>query len=268
MGTFLPSDSSETYPYLEKENTMRNKFSFMIVVILMAVVLTACGTNAYAQDSAATGSEGSTPRTMNVTGTGKVTLTPDIAYISIGVHTEGPNASQAVAENNSQTQKVVDALKSAGVAEKDIKTTNFSIYPQQKFDDKGQPTGEVIYMVDNTVYVTLRDISKVGEILDSAVKAGANNIYGIQFDVADTTEAVSEARKLAVENAEKAAKELATASGVTLGPIQTINSYGGGIPVPYSMGKGGGAVALDASVPVSAGQLELSVDVNIVYEIR
>jgi len=245
---------------------MRNKLTILVGIFLLASLLAACGSNAYAQDS--TPPPTANPRTINVTGTGKAYLTPDVAYISIGVHTENKNASEAVGANNTQTQKVIDSLKAAGVDEKDIQTTNFSIYPQQKFDDKGQPTGEVTYMVDNTVYVTLRDIDKIGQTLDAAVKAGANNVYGIQFDVLDKAAAMSEARKNAVKNAEIAAQELAQAAGVTLGPVMTINSYSGSSPVPMYEGKGGGAAVMDSSVPVSAGQLILSVDVNMIYEIR
>jgi uncharacterized protein len=250
---------------------MRNKLFFIIGICLIAVLLTGIAGVAFAKNTgqAVSGTEQPPMRTMNVSGTGKAYLTPDIAYINIGVQTENKDASEAVSSNNTQTQKVTAALKAAGVDEKDIQTTNFSIYPQPKYDDKGQPTGEITYVVQNTVSVTVRDISKIGDILDAAVKAGANNIYGIQFDVSDKSEALTLAREEAVKNAQVAANDLAKASGVTLGPIQTISSYGGGAPVYLSEGKGGGmAVADAASVPVSAGQMVLTVDVNIVYEIR
>lgn len=250
---------------------MRNKFFYMIGIVLLVGLLAGIAGVAFAKNPAQTGSGTEQPpmRTMNVNGTGKAYLTPDIAYINIGVQTENKDASEAVASNNTQVMKVTAALKAAGVAEKDIQTTNFSIYPQPKYDDKGQPTGEITYVVQNTVSVTVRDLTKIGDILDAAVKAGANNIYGIQFDVLDKSAALTLAREEAVKNAQVAANDLAKASGVTLGPIQNISSYGGGSPVYLSEGKGGGmAVAEAASVPVSAGQMVLTVDVNIVYEIR
>ena len=250
---------------------MRNKLFYILGACLLVGLLVAIGSVAFARNpgQAVAGTEQPPMRTMNVNGTGKALLTPDIAYINIGVQTENKDASEAVSSNNAQVQKVTTALKAAGVNEKDIQTTNFSIYPQPKFDDKGQPTGEITYVVQNTVSVTVRDISKIGDLLDSAVKAGANNIYGIQFDVSDKSAALTLAREEAVKNAQIAANDLAKASGVTLGPIQTITSYGGGSPVYLSEGKGGGmAVADVASVPVSAGQMVLTVDVNIVYEIR
>lgn len=245
----------------------------LIVIFLLAAALVAASfggaalmrpSNASAQGETAAES---ISRTINVNGTGKVFLIPDIAYITIGVHTEAKSASEAVAGSNSATQKVVDALKAAGVAEKDLRTVNFNIYPQQQFDQNGKPTGETIYMVDNSVNVTVRDLDKLGTLLDATVKAGANNIYGVSFDVENKDAAMEEARKDAVANAQAVAKQVADAAGVELGQIITINAYGG-YPTPIFEGKGGGAVAMDASVPISPGQLALTADVNIVYAIK
>ena len=239
---------------------MRNKLYFFVVVILLAVVLSACGT-AYAQATQPP------TRTLNVTGSGRVFLTPDIAYISIGVQTEGKDAAEAVQDNNAQAQKVANVLKEMGVEAKDIQTTNFSIYPQQDYDDKGRVTGTT-YIVDNSIYVTVRDLGQIGSLLDAVVSAGSISISGVQFDVEDKVSALSEARKAAVENARTQAEELAEAAGVTLGQVQSINVYGG-YPVPVFEGKGvGGGAELAAEVPVSPGQMVLSVEVNLVYEIR
>jgi uncharacterized protein len=241
---------------------MRNKTMFLILVLMISsVFLSACGTSLAAQPVLAQATEPS-KRTINVTGTGKVTLTPDIAYVSIGVHTEGKDAAEAVATNTSQAQKVVAALKAFKIDPKDIQTTNFSIYPQQQFDSVGKPQG-ITYVVDNTVYVTLRDINQLGALLDAVVKAGANSINSIQFDVADREAAFSEARKLAVENGQKQAEELATAAGVKLGQVLSINSSSPSAPVPmydYKVGVGGAAPAQSA-VPVSTGQLIITLDV-------
>jgi len=181
------------------------------------------------------------------------------------VHTEGSDAAEAVAANTAQSQEVADALTALRIDAKDIMTTNFSIFPQQQMDDQGKVTG-ILYVVDNTVYVTLRDIDLVGDVLNAAVEAGANSINSIQFDLADKTAALSEARKAAVADARTQAQELSEAAGVTLLEIQTINVYGSYVPIPvYDRGMGG--AVMEAAVPVSAGQLVLSVDVNIVYNI-
>ena len=249
---------------------MRTKTYLIVSSIVLAALLTGCAGAAFAQTEtpAAQGDEPKVTRTVTVTGSGKVYLTPDIAYITIGVHTEGDNAAEAVASNNTQSQKVIDALLAQGIAEKDIQTTNFSIYPQQEFDTEGKPTGKIKYIVDNSVFVTVRDITKVGDVLDAAVKAGANTISGIQFDVADKTAALSDARKAAVKDAGVKAEELASAAGVTLGDVQTISEYTSGGPQPMYDMRAAAPMAEAASVPVQAGQMLLTVDVNMVYEIR
>jgi uncharacterized protein YggE len=115
-------------------------------------------------------------------------------------------------------------VTAAGIAAKDLQTTNFSIYPMQDFDPQGKPTS-TRYAVDNTVYVTLRSLPKLGDVLEAAIDAGANSINGIQFDVADRTAALSEARRSALVNAGEQARELAQAAGLALGNIQQLNSY-------------------------------------------
>jgi uncharacterized protein YggE len=246
---------------------MRTKIITITGLLLAIVLLTAFSGGARLQTASAQTPATPTPRTLNVTGNGKSYLTPDIAYINIGVHTENKNAAEAVASNTTNSKKVADALKKFNVDPKDIQTTNFSIYPQQQFDQSGKLSG-ILYVVDNTVFVTLRDISKVGDVIGAAVDAGANSINSIQFDAADHSAALSEARKAAVADALAQAKELASAAGVTLGDIQTINTYGGSVPTPVYDAKVAAGVGGGAPVPVSAGQLVVTMDVNIVFEIR
>ena len=241
---------------------MRNKTLFISAIVLVALALGACSPTVVANPATPT-------RTMSVNGSGQVFLAPDIAYINIGVHTENPTAAESVAQNKDQTQKVIDTLKGAGIDPKDITTTNFSIWSNTQYGPDGQPTGTT-YVVDNTVSVTVRKLDNLGDLLDSAVTSGANNINSIQFDVADKTEALKEARAQAVKVAETQAQELADAAGVKLGDIQTI-SFNDTLPVPYSntFGKGGGgAVAEAAAVPIQPGQLTLTVTVNMTYEIK
>lgn len=242
---------------------MKSRVLLVISTVLVAALLTACSGVARAQTP--DDSNGTPPRTISVNGSGRAFLTPDVANISIGVHTEDEDASAAVASNNERAQQVAEALESFAIDPKDIQTTNFSIFPRQDFDSEGKPLG-ISFVVDNTVYVTLRDIDKVGEVLDAVVKAGANSISGIQFDVADRTEALSEARQAAVADALAQAEELAQAAGVELGEVQTISSYSSPIPMPKPA-----AVQLEAAaaeVPISPGQLIITVEVNIVYLIQ
>ena len=241
---------------------MRSKLFLLVSVLVLALVLSACSGSVASEPQAVS-------RNLTVTGTGKVYLQPDVAYIYIGVHTEDADISQAVANNNSQAQAVTNALKDFGVDANDIQTSNFSIWPSQQYDPQtGQQTG-TNYMVDNSVYVTVRDLDKVGDVLDATVQAGANNISGIQFDVADKSAALSQARKSAVEDAEAKAQELASAAGVSLGAVQTISESTSSAPIPmYDMRAAAPMAAEAASVPIQAGQMLLTIDVNIVYEIK
>jgi len=239
---------------------MRTKI-LVFTVLAFALILSACGP--------ATINQAAQPisRTLNVNGIGTSNLTPDIAYIYIGVHNEGATASEVVSANKVQTNAVLDALKKAGVEDKDLRTTNFSIYPSQQYDVNGKSTGTT-YMVDNTVYVTVRNLDGLGSLLDDTIAAGANSINSIQFDVADKTAAVKEARAKAVEDAKTQAKELADAAGISLGGIQSISFYDNS-PVPMAAGKGGGGGAMaDTAVSIQPGQLTISVSVSITYDIK
>ena len=238
---------------------MKTKFFFLITVLVLGIALAACSPSTITVQSQPP------QRTITVSGTGKVTLTPDIAYINIGVHSQDASATVAAADNNNSTKAVIDVIKAAGVADKDIQTTNFSIYPQQLYDNNGKITG-IIYMVDNTVSITVRDLTKLGDLLDASVRAGANNISSISFDVADKTEALSQARQAAVENARKQADELTTASGVSLGDIQTISYYDNSAPVTIEYARADMASA--GSVPVQSGSMQITTTVTIVYEIK
>jgi uncharacterized protein YggE len=239
---------------------MRTKF-LVFAVLVFALILSACGPTTINQAAQPV------IRTLNVNGVGSIDLTPDIAYIYIGVHDESATASDAVNANKAHTTSVINAIKKAGVDAKDIRTTNFSIYPSQQYGPDGTVTG-TIYMVDNSVYVTVRNLDSLGSLLDGAISAGANNVNSIQFDVADKTAAVKEARAKAVADAKSQAQEMADAAGITLGDIQNLSFYENS-PVPMLSGKGGGgAMTADASVPIQPGQLTISVNVSITYSIK
>lgn len=242
---------------------MKSTFLLTAAVLIMAFALSACGpTTVVAQAQPP-------QRTLVVNGTGVATMTPDIAYINIGVHTEEATATDAVSKNNAQTQQVIDALTAAGLAAKDVQTTNFSIYPNTQYDPQTSQKTGTTYVVDNTVYVTVRSLDKLGDLLDAAVKAGANSVNSIQFDVADKSQALKQARDQAVKDAKTQAQELSTAAGLKLGEVQSVSFYDN-IPTPManSFGKGGGGDAMAASVPISSGQLTLTVTVNMTYEIK
>lgn len=242
---------------------MKRTFLILTAVILAAIALSACGPATIVANPVPP------QRLLNVTGSGMVNMTPDIAYINIGVHTEKPTAADAVAENNTQTQQVVDAIKAAGVDAKDIQTTNYSIYPNTQFDPQTNQKLSTTYVVDNTVNVTVHKLDQLGDLLDATVKAGANSVNSIQFDVADKSAALKQARDEAVKDAQTQAKEVSDTAGITLGAVQAISFYDN-VPVPVmnAYGKGGGAGVVAASVPIQTGQMTLTVTVNMSYEIK
>ncbi len=237
--------------------------ALIAALVVLAMALTACGPTTLVANPAPP------QRMLNVTGTGTVNLTPDVAYINIGVHTEMDTAADAVSANNSQTQQVISALTQAGVAAKDIRTSNFSIYPNAQYDPQTNQKIKTTYVVDNTVSVTVHQIANLGDILDATVKAGANSINSIQFDVADKSQAIKDARDAAVKDARSQASELAAASGVTLGDLQSVNFYDN-IPTPTTtlFGKGGGGGGEAAAVPIQSGQMTLTVTVSMTYAIK
>lgn len=247
---------------------MRNRISFVLGLLLIAAIAIAWGGPSIVKAQAVTPTQQAPLRTITANGSGQVFLTPDIAYITVGVRNEGKAASEVVASNSTAADKLVQALRASGIDAKDIRTSNFSIYPQQQYNPQGQPTGEVTYVVENSLYVTVRDLDAVGDILDDAVQAGANSIYGIQFDVANKEQQLGAARKAAVENARQVAGELAEAAGVTLGDVQSVTTFSGGYPSPV-FGMGGGvAREAAASVPVQTGELSFSVEVTMVFAIE
>lgn len=246
---------------------MRTK-NHLFIGLLVALMLLVSGCAGSAMAQSTNNQTNPTPRTINVTGNGKIYLTPDIAYITIGVHTENKDAAEAVLTNNATSKKVADALKTFNIDPKDIKTANFNIYPQQIFDQNGKVEGN-LYVVDNSIYITVRDLDKISSILGKVIESGANSISGIQFDVADKSQALSQAREEAVANAQSQAEEVCKAAGVTLGKVQNINVYST-YPTTNYEARSFSVVEAAASynVPITPGQLTVSVDVNVTFEIE
>lgn len=241
---------------------MKNKYVWILLSIIAVLILGACsGTSGQAVNSPQP-----PQRVINVTGSGQVYLTPDVAYVNVGVHSVADTVGDALKLNNSQATAVASSLKELGVDAKDIQTNAFNVYPQQQFGPQGELV-KTTYAVDNSVFVTVRDLSKLGQILDVVVQNGANAINGITFDVLDKTKALTQVRQMAVTDARAQAQQLADAAGVKLGNLISLNVYQSSSPTPAFAGKGGAANA-GVAVPVSAGQMVLSMDASLVYEIK
>jgi uncharacterized protein YggE len=241
---------------------MKNRIAIITLSLLAVLALAACS---------GTAATVSTPnvRSINVTGTGEVYLTPDVAYVNVGVQNQGPTVTDVLDQNTAQAQGIRDALKELGVEDKDIQTSGFNVYPNNTYDTNGLITG-TYYSASNTVFVTVRDLSKLGHILDAVVRNGANTINSINFSVLDPSQALTQARELAVKDAQSQADQLVTLTGEKLGNVQYLNIYSNN-PIPMYEGKGGGGGTyydMATNVPVSSGQLVISVSVNITWELK
>ncbi len=236
---------------------MYKKLSLIIISLMIAGLLTACNL------AVAPGNEGL--RTLNVSGTGRVTVVPDIATINIGVRTESEVVIDALDENTAQANAIAKALQDLGIAPEDIQTANFNVFPNERYDYMtGQVEGRY-FVVENTINVTVRDLPTLGMVLSTVVEAGANSIYGINFNIADREAAVTEARQLAIEDAQAKAQSIAEAAGVKLGELVNINVYESWGPMPY-YDAGYGAYA--EGVPVAAGTLTIALECNLTYSIE
>lgn len=207
--------------------------------------------------------QGAAPAQITVVGVGTARGTPDTARVEIGVETEADTTADALAENNTQVQRVIDRIQQLGVAEADIQTSSFNISPTYSRDGD-EITG---YTVRNTVNVTIRDLAQAGDVLDEVVQVGANRVFGISFSVGDPAALQEAARADAVANARARAEQLADAAGVTLGNVLVITeNVGSGPPVPVLLAPAPDTVA--ESVPVQSGQQEIAASVQITYELQ
>ncbi len=203
---------------------------------------------------------------ISVSGTGRVRVKPNIATTSIGVETNAATLAEAVSQSNSKMSAVIDKIKSLGVAEKDIQTTAFNVFPVTSSTRQGEPPRITGYRVNNQVSVTIRKIDDVGKILDAVVAAGANNVYGISFGVDDPATYQQQARAAAIKDAQSKASQLAQAAGIALGKVISISE---GVVTPQPILRTGGVMAAEAaSVPVETGELEIVVSVQMRFGVQ
>ena len=204
-------------------------------------------------------------RTISVSASGTVTAEPDIAHISAGVTTEGETAKDAIARNSAVMGKLIEGLKGAGIAARDIQTTTLQVEPRYTQPKDGRPGAISGYRVVNQVRLTVREVKRLGEVLDQAIALGANQINSIGFDVADAETLKDEARKQAMVNAKRRAELYATAAGAQLGQVLRISEGGAG---DFAIRPMAGARSMAASVPIEAGTRTLTVHVDVTYALR
>jgi len=243
------------------------------------------------------------PRTISVSGIGRVSARPDLAEIQVGVVTQAPTAAAALASNNEAMNRLFQLLKEQGVEERDVQTIQIQIMPQYSqplppgltpqpargrslpaqpeaagLDPEGADPDRpgpnefvpriVGYRVENAVEVTARQINKLGPLLDALVQGGANQIRGIGFRVEKGEALLESARRLAMEDARRRAQTLAESAGVEVGMPLRIEEQGGGIPPiprPFAATMARGAAP---AMPVAPGELDLSVTVSVLFELK
>jgi uncharacterized protein YggE len=205
------------------------------------------------------------PRQIVVTGVGEVEAAPDRATVTAGVETQGETAAEALAANATTMTAIFAALEAADVPRADFQTSQLSL--DAIWEDRSGAEGPpkvVGYQASNLVTVRVREIARLGVVIDAVTTAGANRMYGIGFEVAEPKPFLDDARKAAVADARARAELLAGAAGVTLGPVLTIREVGDmGGPRPMFA-----RAEMDAAPPVSEGTVGLSARVEIVYAIE
>ena len=217
---------------------------------------------------------GEPPRTLSLSGTGQVMAEPDMAVIRTGVVTQAPTAKEALDQNTERMTAVIAAFKAAGIPERDLSTSNFSIQPEYRYerpnDGVQRPPQIVSYRVDNTAVVIVRDLSALGTILDQSVQVGANTISGPSFDVSEKEPLLEDARRRAAMDARKKAEIYAEALGFTLGPVMSISEGSIIRPQPQAMMMRSAdmAMAEGAPVPIEGGEVGLSVNVQVTWQIE
>ncbi|MEM7429335.1 MAG: SIMPL domain-containing protein [Pseudomonadota bacterium] len=213
-------------------------------------------------------------RTITVTGKGTRTAAPDIAVVTLGVVSEARTAREALSRNTGSMQALKQTLTGQGVAEEDLQTSNFSVqpryvYPKRQANGAQQPPRIVGYTVSNQLTGVMRDLDKLGEILDAAVSTGSNQIHSLRFSIDKPQPLRDEARKIAVARAVAKAKLLTEAAGVRLGQIMAIREAGGSRPpVPVARARAFASEAAAAPVPVARGEQEVSAQVTITWQLN
>lgn len=257
----------------------RTQLIGLIALMILAALVVACsgttagsGANAPESAVAAPATQGTTaafPGSITVVGQGEAFGRPDQAQAQIGVEIVAENVQEATSQNQATFEAIQAALLDQGIAQEDIQTSNYSVWAEQRYDESGLSTGIAGYRVSNQVNVTIRDISKVGDVLSAAIDAGANSIYGVYFSVSDPAALEADARAAAMADAQQRAASLAELGNVELGSISIISEVIGSPVQPYARDFGGAAVAESAAVPgISPGQLSFQVQVQVTYGLQ
>ncbi len=208
-------------------------------------------------------------RTITVGGEGRATVARDLAVVEVGVVAQGPTARAALDRNSAAMAEVLDTLANRfGIAERDIETSLLDLRAEYERDPNGRPTGKVAgFHSTNQVRVRVRTLTKLGELLDAVVGAGANRIAGVGFTTETVADALDAARRLAVADARRRAALYAAAAGAGLGEVVSIREHLPPEPGPRAVAQAFAAEAA-AAVPVASGETELRVAITVVFALE
>ncbi len=233
--------------------------------VLLALALSfAMPMTTYAHPATDTASPDGTLLTLSASG--EATRVPDVARVSTGVVTQSPEANVAMRENANRMDKVMAALRAAGIAERDIQTSGIHLNPQYKYQDNTPPT-IVAYQASNTVNVKVRDLSKLGKVLDTLVAQGANQIDGPSFELDKPEAAIEEARVAAIKKAQAQAQTYAQTLGMHVRRIVSISESSTNYPRPMPRMMMAAAMSKESDTAVAPGETSLSVSVSMVFEL-
>ncbi len=249
-----------------------NKSALAIGILVLAALLAGCSVNPGASGTAQTQpitvtlNDDDTPiNSVSVSATGTIKVMPDIAYVTAGVVTQNKKSGNAQSDNSEAMNAVYAALKAAGLTEDDIDTIGYSVYPMYDYSEGGN--GRITaYEVTNTVRISVRELARVGEIIDIAAEAGANTDFSIQFTLEDEDAYYNDALTKAMEEAKGKADTLATAGKFSISGVLQV-SEGGYSYAPMYEYAAAESVKADSMTPVSAGELEVAANVTVVYGI-
>jgi hypothetical protein len=259
----------------DHDNRRRQVITVLVILGILAAALAGCsalGAGPGGDDRGSFTPGNYVPNTISVSGYGDARAAADIVYVQLGVNIVDPDPNQAVSQNNARMQAVADALITAGIAETDLQTAMFNLWPEDRYDPQtGMPTGERFYHVDNSLNITVRDLDRVGEVIQAGIDAGASGVNSLAFSVEDSTALYSEARQEAIADARRRAEEIAEGLGAELGEPLVItegsylpNPYPYPYPTPPYPGGGGGG-----SVPyISPGQYTVSTNLFVIFNLK
>jgi uncharacterized protein YggE len=205
--------------------------------------------------------------TIAFSGEGKVYTKPDIAFVDFSVVTQGTRIKDVQEANTKKMNKVITFLKDSGIDEKDIKTTNYNLYPQYTYENYKIP--QIMgYQISQTLNIKIRNLDKIGEILQGGVDVGINQVNSLYFGVENDEELKEQARKIAIDNAKEKAERLADELGIKLGKLTNFYENVVGYPVPMYSYKESGIGGGGATPDIQAGENEIIVNITLTYEVK